>query len=265
MSDVNADKIPVPAQPEVLLHCLMDIAEALLAVGAEVNRVEDTLTRMGTAYGAVRMNAFVITSSIVLTMTLPSGRDITQTRRILTPGGTDFTVLEALNDLSRRCCADPIPLDELRREVAQITAEAPKPLLVYLGSALAAGSCALFFGGSMTDGLVAALFGLVICRLQRHFGPQCPNRLVFNLLSALAVGISITLCAFFLPELHADKILIGDIMLLIPGLAMTNAVRDTMVGSPISGAMRLIETLLWAGALAMGFMSAFLLMGGIGL
>ena len=212
----------------------MDIAEALLAVGAEVNRVEDTLTRMGTAYGAVRMNAFVITSSIVVTMTLPSGRDITQTRRILTPGGTDFTVLEALNDLSRRCCADPIPLDELRREVAQITAKAPKPLLVYLGSALAAGSCALFFGGSMTDGLVAALFGLVICRLQRHFGPQCPNRLVFNLLSALAVGISITLCAFFLPELHADKILIGDIMLLIPGLAMTNAVRDTMVGSPIS-------------------------------
>ena len=96
MSDVNADKIPVPAQPEVLLHCLMDIAEALLAVGAEVNRVEDTLTRMGTAYGAVRMNAFVITSSIVVTMTLPSGRDITQTRRILTPGGTDFTVLEAL-------------------------------------------------------------------------------------------------------------------------------------------------------------------------
>ena len=178
---MNADKIPVPAQPEVLLHCLMDIAEALLAVGAEVNRVEDTLTRMGTAYGAVRMNAFVITSSIVVTMTLPSGRDITQT------------------------------------------------LLVYLGSALAAGSCALFFGGSMTDGLVAALFGLVICRLQRHFGPQCPNRLVFNLLSALAVGISITLCAFFLP------------------------------------AMRLIETLLWAGALAMGFMSAFLLMGGIGL
>ena len=206
-----------------------------------------------------------ITSSIVVTMPLPSGRDITQTRRILTPGGTDFTVLEALNDLSRRCCADPIPLDELRREVAQITAETPKPLLVYLGSALAAGSCALFFGGSMTDGLVAALFGLVICRLQRHFGPQCPNRLVFNLLSALAVGISITLCAFFLPELHADKILIGDIMLLIPGLAMTNAVRDTMVGSPISGAMRLIETLLWAGALAMGFMSAFLLMGGIGL
>ena len=260
---MDADKIP--AQPEVLLHCLMDVAEALLASGAEVNRVEDTLTRMGIAYGAVRMNAFVITSSIVVTMTLPSGRDITQTRRILTPSGTDFTVLESLNDLSRRCCADPLPLDELRREAARITSDAPRPLLVYLGSALAAASCALFFGGSVTDSLVASLFGMVICRLQRHFGPQCPTRLVFNLLSALAVGVSITLCAFFLPTLQADKILIGDIMLLIPGLAMTNAVRDTMVGAPIAGAMRLIETLLWAGALAMGFMSAFLLMGGIGL
>ena len=218
--------------------------------------------RVGSRMPSIPRLAAIYTAQV---RTLPSGRDITQTSRILTPGGTDFTVLEALNDLSRRCCADPIPLDELRREVAQITAEAPKPLLVYLGSALAAGSCALFFGGSMTDGLVAALFGLVICRLQRHFGPQCPNRLVFNLLSALAVGISITLCAFFLPELHADKILIGDIMLLIPGLAMTNAVRDTMVGSPISGAMRLIETLLWAGALAMGFMTGFWLMGRFGL
>ena len=69
---MNADKIPVPAQPEVLLHCLMDIAEALLAVGAEVNRVEDTLTRMGTAYGAVRMNAFVITSLSLIHISEPT-------------------------------------------------------------------------------------------------------------------------------------------------------------------------------------------------
>lgn len=38
-----------------------------------------------------------------------------------------------------------------------------------------------------------------------------------------------------------------------------------MIGSPIAGAMRLIETLLWAAALALGFMSAFWLTGGIGL
>ena len=99
---MNADKIPVPAQPEVLLHCLMDIAEALLAVGAEVNRVEDTLTRMGTAYGAVRMNAFVITSSIVVTMTLDSG---------LTPDAvlTDAEeALESIGELTGRTAKEEI-------------------------------------------------------------------------------------------------------------------------------------------------------------
>ena len=53
-------------QPEALLHCFLDLGEAMLAAGADVNRVEDTLTRLGRAYGAVRMDVFVITSSIVV-------------------------------------------------------------------------------------------------------------------------------------------------------------------------------------------------------
>ena len=252
-------------QPEALLHCFLDLGEALLAAGADVNRVEDTLARLGAAYGAVRMDVFVITSSIVVTMSLPDGRDVTQTRRILTPGGTDLTVLEDLNALSRRCCTCPLPVKRLRDEISVLTQNPPRPLRIYAGSALAAGSCSVFFGGSIWDGLSAAAFGLAICHLQRHFSGICPNRLVFNLLAAMAVGVSITLWAALLPQLHMDMVMIGDIMLLIPGMAMTNAVRDTMVGSPISGVMRLIETLLWAGALAMGFMTGFWLMGRVGL
>ena len=56
--------------------------------------------------------------------------------------------------------------------------------------------------------------------------------------------------------------MIGDIMLLIPGIAMTNSVRDILVGDTISGIMRLIESLVWAGALACGFMSAIWILGG---
>ena len=252
-------------QPEALLHCFLDLGEAMLAAGADVNRVEDTLTRLGRAYGAVRMDVFVITSSIVVTISLPDGRDVTQTRRILTPGGTDLTIVEDLNALSRRCCTCPLSVKRLRQEIYALTQNTTKALWVYTGSALAAGSCTVFFGGSIWDGLSAAAFGLAICWLQRHFSGACPNRLVFNLLAAMAVGVSITLWAALLHMLHMDKIMIGDIMLLIPGMAMTNAVRDTMVGSPISGVMRLIETLLWAGALAMGFMTGFWLMGRFGL
>ena len=48
-----------------LLHALMDLGELMLVSGGEVKRVEDTITRMGVASGAARMNVFVITSSIV--------------------------------------------------------------------------------------------------------------------------------------------------------------------------------------------------------
>jgi uncharacterized membrane protein YjjP (DUF1212 family) len=56
-----------------------------------------------------------------------------------------------------------------------------------------------------------------------------------------------------------DKILIGDIMLLIPGLAMTNSIRNMLGGNTISGLIRLTESLIWAGSLAGGFMTAFMI------
>ena len=87
----------------LLLHQFLDLGEMMLSIGAEVKRVEDTLIRMGNAYGASRMNVFVITSSIVITMAFPDEMELTQTRRILSPGGSDFTKLEELNNLSRRC------------------------------------------------------------------------------------------------------------------------------------------------------------------
>lgn len=249
-------------EAESALHQMLDIGEAMLAGGAEVNRVEDTLIRLGRAYGAVRMNVFVITSSVVVTMVLPDGRELTQTRRILNPGGTDFEKLEAFNALSRECCAHPVPVEELGRKVAALNRSASRPSALYLGSMLAAGSFAMFFGGSPWDGVAAALFALLICLCQRRLAPICPNRVIFNLLCSLMTGAAICLCARLIPGLQADQIMIGDIMLLIPGIAMTNAVRDVLVGDTISGIMRLIESLLWAGSLASGFMIAIWLMGG---
>ena len=60
---------------------------------------------------------------------------------------------------------------------------------------------------------------------------------------------------------NLDKIMIGDIMLLIPGIAMTNAIRDMLMGDTISGLMRLIESILWAGSLAVGFMASIWMVG----
>ena len=93
---------------ERVLHELLKMGEMLLGCGAEINRVEDTMTRLGRAYGAKRVDIFVITSDIVLTVLFDDGAELTQTRRISGSPATDFAKLEALNALSRKVCAAPV-------------------------------------------------------------------------------------------------------------------------------------------------------------
>ena len=245
-----------------VLHQLMDLGMAMMANGAEVNRVEDTLNRLGRAYGARQTNVLVITSSIIITMIFPDGQELTQTRRILNPGGTDFTKLEKLNALSRECCARPLTAAQLGSRIQSICSDDMPRSVLWLSSILTAGSFTLFFDGNIPDALTAMFFAVIVCILQEKLAPLCPNRIVFNLLAAMVTGLGIGATVHLLPFLHGDKIMIGDIMLLIPGLAMTNSIRDMLVGDTISGIMRLIESLLWAAALAFGFMAAIWLTGG---
>ncbi|MBO4992347.1 MAG: threonine/serine exporter family protein [Firmicutes bacterium] len=245
-----------------LLTGLLNMAEAMLVSGSEITRVEDTIARMGLACGAEHMNVFVITSCIIVTMGMPDGEELTQTRRVMTSGGTDFIKIERFNELSRRCCADPIAPETLEEEVRAIETSRPSPWTSYLGSVLAAGGFTMFFGGTLWDGGMAALFALAICWFQERLLPISMNQMSFNLLCSVIVGVATSLCAGLLPILHLDKILIGCIMLLIPGIALTNAVRNVLVGNTISGLMRLVEALLWAAALALGFMAAMFFTGG---
>ena len=245
-----------------ILHQILDMGELLLSTGAEVKRVENTLNRLGKAYGAVRMDVLAITASIVVTMTFPDGSEFTQTRRIGQMSGTDLDKLERLNALSRRCCENCLTIQELKEEISKIRSEDVPRWYVYLGSVMAAAAFSVFFGGTLGDGAAAGTFAVFICFCQYYFIPRCPNRLIFNLFCSLTAGIGIYGLTALLPGLQADKIIIGDIMLLIPGIAITNSVKDMLVGDTIAGTMRFLESLLWAGALAGGFMASMWIMGG---
>lgn len=239
-----------------LLAAMLKMGELLLDAGAEIGRVEDTLERMGRAYGATRMDVLVITAIISITMEFPGGSSITETRRIRSTGQTDFYRLEKLNALSRQCCVQPLELNDLAERIDKVAAGEKPFSMRLLGSVLGAGSFAVFFGGTLWDGLTASVFAVFICLLQDRLGRTKLNTVAFNLLVSLLVGLGVGLVTAAIPALHMDRILIGDIMLLIPGLAMTNAVRNLLVGDTISGVVRLAESLIWAAALAGGFMVA---------
>ena len=104
------------SQPAVdysrLLQAILDIAEEMLVAGAEVSRVEDSVERMCGAYGCDRINVFVITSNIQVTMEAPDGEILTQIRRIIR-NDVNFDRLDYLNDLSRYICAETPSLAQL--------------------------------------------------------------------------------------------------------------------------------------------------------
>lgn len=253
-----------------ILHELLNMGEAMLTHGAEVNRVETMLVDMGKAYGAASVSAFAIATHIVVTMTFPDGEELTQTRRVWRAGApaTDYRVVEVAHRLSKRCQREPLPVAELAEAVRACTRHPADRSGLYLGSVFAAAGFAVFFGGNAADALIAALFAIAVCVQQERLMPYCPNILVFNLLCSFITGLGIcAVNALFEMAgadalIHLDKILIGEVMLLIPGIFMTNAIRDMLVGDMVSGMTRFVETLLWAVALAGGFMGALWLFGG---
>ncbi|MBQ6774474.1 MAG: threonine/serine exporter family protein [Synergistaceae bacterium] len=241
-----------------LIECLLDMGQILLENGAEISRVEDTLLRTGKAYGARHVDVFVITSIIILSIEFDDLDALTETRRIYSSTGTFFHKIERVNSLSRSLSRELIPLSELRASLNDISCMNKNDSVIIIGGVIAAGSFTLFFGGSLDDSVAASVFAVFVTALQNYLGRTEINTTALNLLVSLIIGLCVGVLCKVCTFIHMDKILIGDIMLLIPGLAMTNAVRNILVGNTISGIIRLIESFIWALALAGGFMTAML-------
>ena len=246
-----------------LLNVLIQMGEALQNSGAEIYRVEDTLNRIGYACGAEEMNVFVITSSIVITLKMPGEESLTQTRRLRNSGNNDFVKLEELNELSRQICKSKISLEEFEAELQKIVRQKANEKILLLGNILAAASFCIFYGGNLWDCLIAGLVGAGIWLLEKYMAPICLNQIAYQITASFISGLLICVITKVFPVLHMDKIMIGDIMLLIPGLMFTNAIRDVLLGDTISASMRLVEALLLAAALALGFFAAIWLVRGI--
>lgn len=243
------------------LNTLIKMAESMQNCGSEVYRTEDTLRRIGRAYRSEEIDVFVIISNIILTLKMRGEEAKTRSRRLDGSSGNDFAKLERLNALSRSVCAHPIAPEEFDKAIDEIN-NTPKSDAVFIaGSMLASGSFAVFYGGSVIDGIISALIGILIYNMQKYLSPVCLNKFAFQLCASLIAGFCAFIAIKLIPGTHIDKIMIGDIMLLVPGVMFTNAVRDMLLGDTLSGILRLIEALLLAAMMTMGFLVSLLLAG----
>ncbi len=251
----------VPTDADTILSIALDIGEELLRCGGEVHRVEDTVTRICLAYGAVSVEVFAITSLIIGEVKMPDGTEVAHTRRVI-GAYNHLARLEACNALSRAVCAHPISEEEVERRLSEIRHYRPVPeWMRYPAAVLTTGGLSIFFGGNLHDGFAAATIGLVMTALSRS-NPRRINSFLRTLISCLAAGLLAVLSVYVGIGEHIDKIIIGTIMLEIPGLVFGNALRDMLGGDTLAGSMRLIQAILQTLIIAIGYMAA-LVVGGL--
>ena len=249
-------------EQQQILACAMDIGEQMLISGAEVSRVELAIRMICSAYGCQRADVFIITSSMILTVQDKDGNYGTQTRRI-TGTATDLSKLHKLNSLSRRVCSQTPGYKEVQRLLKGICAEKTYPLwLQVLGGGLIAFSFAVFFGGSWIDGFVAFFLGMGLRLLTQLLQRAASNQIIVNVIASFALSVATLLMVRSGLGQDANKILIGNIMILIPGIALTNSLRDLISGDIITGLLRLLDAILVAVAIAAGYILAAHMLGG---
>ncbi len=246
------------------LNRAMNIGEQMLLSGAEVHRVEDTLYRLCASFGAERTDVFIITSSMIVTIHTPGGEIYTETRRI-TASGTDFERLDKLNNLSRRICYQGLEVSEIDAEIKKITNVKTFPFWSEVFAyAIIAGAFTLFFGGTWFESLVSLVIGAVIRLLIFFSDCTVKNKIFAKFIASFASASAAYLAKRLGIITDVDEIIIGNIMTLIPGIGLTNALRDLFTGDSIAGLLRTVEAVLNALAIAAGYFMLILIMGGVG-
>lgn len=245
-----------------ILRLALDIAEHILQNGGEITRVENTVERIGYALGAVHVESFAVTTLITASVRMKDGSYSQQMRRVK---NTEINLLrvEELNRISRDICSGAIDMETAHSRVAAVKHMHPvKRWMLSIGHAMAAIGFVLYFGGSWRDALVSGFIGIVMMFIHAGINESF-NTVSQTALRSFLAGIAAIVFTRLGIGTNASSIMIGTIMLLIPGMAVGTSIGDMLGKNIISGTMRLAQAVIQAVVIALGYAAAILIMGGI--
>ena len=240
-----------------LIDLASDLGYELAMSGAETFRVEESVSRVLSAYG-LNAEVFAIPNYLIVTVLTKKGLPITRMRRIGSHGN-DLDSVERLSALSRSFCLHTPAPQEAQQQLADTLANrrAYSPAMLGLGNFLGAFGFCLFFGGSVPDALCAGVCGLLVGLVTEVLGKRRVSQFFITIAAAffmawLAYGLGVArICQ------RTDAVIIGALMILVPGLLFTNAMRDIIYGDTNSGLNRVVQVFLVAAAIALGTAGAW--------
>ncbi len=248
---------------QLLMDLAMRVGEMMLSHGAEAHRVEDTMYRILKQAGLETTEVFVIMTGIIATLGHPGMQTITLTKRVRS-NGNNLKYICFANEVSREFCEGKLTVEEAYEKISQGCSGEYTRLTYMLGNLLIVTTFPILVGGNLTDCFVSFLAGILVVlfiQIARH---TRLHPFMKDLVVAFSAGAGYLMLNKFLPvPVHQDAIIIAGIMPLVPGVAITNAIRDTLNGDYVSGMARALEAFMKAAAIAIGVGTSLILLGGV--
>lgn len=255
-------------ESQKILKLAVSIGETLLKNGGEIYRVQETVGRILEAYGIEDYHVYVVSNGIFATVH-EEREDRGSMVRFVPLGRVSLEKVTFLNQLSREICNHEYSVAEAYGRLEQCCR---MPGVGRLGKVLACGMgsgafCYLFGGGLVESGL-AFLMGMLLQLFLQVAEKANVSKFLMNIFgSAMVTSLCFGLAAAGL-DFMQDKVVIGSIMQLVPGMALTTSIRELFNGDYLSGGIHLTDALMTAVCIAVGVGAAvrvFQMFGGIGL
>lgn len=234
-----------------VLESVNEIGYLLLKHGAEIYRVEESLQRMCEGLGFQKVEVFAIPTYYTLNLILHDGTPYQSSRRSRT-NRIHLDHLYELNCLVREISNQSIPLEDIIPRIEQIKAQPLNMKLILIGYIVSAAMFCVFFGGGFDDMCLSAIIGFILYYFLLLMEKLRMNSIVRTILASMVLAT----CAIFTQKMNLitnqQSVITGTLMLLVPGIAITNSLRDIISGDFISGLSRMIEAILIAASIAIG-------------
>lgn len=234
---------------------VLDIATCMgyyiLKNGGEISRAEDTAERIGLAYGMDAVHVFAVASSIVVSVEV-GDESLSQTRRVKSVT-TNLERLKEFNSLSREICEKKLSVEEVIQRIREIkNKKTYNKAIMLLAYGIIGGAFSVFFGGGIKECICGFLIGAVLwCVIS--FADKI-NAVPFfkNFAGAAATVFMTYVLSFAFKGIDEEIVNIGVLMNLVPGVLLTNCIRDFVSTDYMAGTAKIFETLLIAAAIALG-------------
>ena len=235
---------------EMTIDCILLAGRIMMQSGAETYRVEDTMLRMARSQNMLDAQSYVTPTGIIFSLgkTQPTRITSISTRM------TDLHRISLVNSISRKLTSQIITLEQAYDELKKIEKTnffLPMWIQV-LAASIGSAAIMIMFKGIWSDIPAAMVAGGTAHYIVSIVHEKTKVKFFSEFIAALVVAIIATFAVRYNFGQIIDRIIIGSVMPLVPGLIITNAVRDLMAGHFTAGVAKGTEALLTAFAIGSG-------------